>query len=160
MNEQNTQPLCATCRKWALVPKENQPDVSGKLVFGHCRARPPRVHFLPMPAASAKETLLKLTKPGAGSSPMQLTPVNVFPATESREWCAEHVATLAQSDPLIYDPDRYNVNHGFNRPPTLAEAKVFAANQSDIIAAAQRVAQAQAVDDNVPDLGPQTAPGS
>ena len=153
---ENQNPLCATCRKWWRVPDNVQPDSSGKVTYGHCRARPPRVHFLPMPP-TAKDSLLKLNKPGF-QAPLNIQPVNVFPATEAREWCAEHSAWVTV-DALVYDPDRYAVNSGFNRPPTLTEALKIAANQDEVLAAAKRNAQAQATDDNVPDLGP-AAPGT
>ena len=72
--------ICQQCRHWFKLPDDAQPK---GYVFGHCRAHPPRVHFLPVPAVSVP-IMKPLAEP---QTRMMLQPQNIFPATQYNEWC-------------------------------------------------------------------------
>ena len=124
---------CKTCEYWEC---KGEQELSGGIALndgavprgevGECHKNPPRMVMV------------------AQQSPLgqvQGTLQRIFPITLAVEFCSAHplrkrdefnrqvaLALGLYFNRLTYDPDKHQQGAGFNRPPSLAEAREMAAN--------------------------------
>jgi hypothetical protein len=139
--------VCATCEHWD--GEVNIPIAPGAARMGLCRARPPRVHFIPVLRGGIQTANQEHA--------IQMQPYS--PATEENNWCGEHTATqlakrremlaetITSHDDLMkqYDPGRYD--GGFQNAPSIADViQQFA--QPEAIAALEEKIKLISASDN------------
>lgn len=97
-------PSCLTCPSWEPMNGSMKANDDG-VIPGTCRHRSPVAHIVPVQTLQGPQAAVQ----------------GFFPPIGSNEWCSAHPELANKMTPLVYDKER-----GFNRAPTIDEAKAFA----------------------------------
>ena len=97
-------PCCLTCPSWEPVENGSKSN-DDSVIPGSCHRHSPIAHIVPV------QTL-------QGS---QMAVQGFFPPVGSNDWCSDHPSLAEAMTSLKYDKAT-----GFNRAPTLEEARAFA----------------------------------
>ena len=100
---------CGTCPWFKAMERIPGTDK----VAGQCKADPPKL----IPG------MVRAGGSLSGSMDAQFGYTSAFPGTTDDDWCRLH--------PERIEPLKYDRNQGFNRTPTLAEAKMFAVTDEE-----------------------------